>query len=471
MSGRRPRLPGRPGLVLRSLRGRATLAFAATALLLSVVIALTVWVAVSQYLLLQRERVTLAQVSANAAQLQRGLSAEGLTVPQLLAQLPHQTGSTSLYADHGEWTTTSLLIGRDDLPRELLDTVVGGTPARQRITLRGATMLAVGIPLAGLDQAYLEVFPLEELDKTYRVLGTVLLLAVLASIPVSLLVGWWATWPTLRPLQRISDAARSIADGDLGARVDPRGDPSLVPLAASFNRTASALEERVRSDARFAADVSHELRTPLTAMLGAMSLVEDHADRLPAEGQEALVLLRSEVLGFERLVADLLEISRADAGSTDAVLEDVRVVDLVRHVLDRRRLAGRPAVPVTAGPDAEELFVCADKRRLERVLGNLMDNADTHGGGLRAVRVGREDDRVLLTVDDGGPGFPVEGRARVFERFARGAGASRSQSAGAGQGLALVARHVEAMHGQVAITDSPCGGARFTVVLPIGERQ
>jgi signal transduction histidine kinase len=453
------------------LRGRATLAFAVTTLGISLAMALTVWTAVSQYLLLQRERTTLAQASANAAQLQRGLSSEGLTVPQLLAQLPRQTGSTSLYVDDGKWTTTSLLVGRDELPRVLRDTVVAGTPARQRVTIQGEAALAVGIPLAGLDEAYFEVYALDELDKTYRVLSTVLLLAVLTSVPLSLVVGLWSTRPTLRPLERVSDAARAIADGDLSARLDPRGDPSLAPLAASFNKTAAALEERVCSDARFAADVSHELRTPLTAMLGAMSLVDDQVDRLPEDGQEALALLRAEVLGFGRLVADLLEISRADAGSTDVSLEDVRVLELVQEVLDRRALAGRPSIPIDAEPDVGELSICADKRRLERVLSNLMDNADTHGQGLRAVGIVRDGDRVRLTVDDGGPGVPVAERARVFERFARALGSPGRQATGAGLGLALVARHVHAMRGTVDVSDSPAGGARFTVVLPLGERR
>lgn len=459
--------------VPRTLRGRATLAFTAITLVLSTALALTVWGAVSQYLLLQRERATLAQASANAAQLQRGASAAGLTLPQLLAQLPRQTGSTSLHVDSGEWTTTSLLVGRDDLPRGLRDTVVGGTPARQRITVQGETVLAVGIPLAGLDDAYFEVFPLDELDRTYRVLGTVLLLAVLTSVPVALVVGWWSTRPTLRPLERISTVAGAIAGGDLGARLDPQGDPSLAPLAASFNQTVAALEERVRSDARFAADVSHELRTPLTAMLGAMSLVEEHVERLPPDGQEGLALLRAEVQGFERLVADLLEISRSDAGSTDVALEDVRVADLLRAVLARRALAGRPPVPVDAPADAAELVVRADKRRLERVLGNLMDNADTHGQGLRAVVLERAGDgrTVRLHVDDGGPGVPAGDRARVFERFARGAGSTRTRTPGAGLGLALVTRHVHAVHGTVTVGESPQGGARFTVELPLGSTR
>ncbi|MGY1683144.1 sensor histidine kinase [Geodermatophilus sp. SYSU D01176] len=452
---------------LGTLRGRATLAFTAVTVVLCGVLAVAVWVAVTQYLLVQRERITLLQASDNAAQVQRALGTEGLTVPQVLAQLPRETGSVSLYVDDGEWVTTSLLLGRDDVPAALVDTVVEGTPARQRIEVHDATMMAVGIPLAGLDQAYFEVFPLEELDKTYRVLGAVLTIAVLGLVPLLLPVGWWVTGPALRPLQRIAAAARAIAEGDHSARIDPRGDPALVPIASSFNRTAAALEARVRTDARFAADVSHELRSPLTAMLGAVDLVESSAEHLPADGREGLALLRSEVLRFERLVADLLEISRADAGTTDLVVEEVRLADLVEEALARRRLGGHPAARLDVRAGAADTVIRADKRRLERVLGNLMDNADKHGGALTRVTVARDEHTACVLVDDDGPGIPAEERTRVFDRFARGSGSIRTRTEGAGLGLALVARHVHAMGGTVTVHDSPSGGARFVVRLPV----
>lgn len=455
----------------RTLRGRAAVALATVTLVLSTVMAVAVWVAVCQYLLLQRERLTLIQATDNAAQVQRALVTQGLTVPQVLSQLPRETGSTSLLVDEAEWTTTSLLVGRDALPPALRDTVADGVPARQRIDVQGRTMMAVGVPLSGLGQAYFEVFPLDELDKTYRVLGTVLTLAVLGTVPLSLLIGRWVTRPTLRPLDRISAAAAAIAEGNLDARIDPRGDPSLVPIASSFNRTAAALQARVRSDARFAADVSHELRSPLTTMLGALELVESTAESLPADGREGLELLRSEVFRFERLVADLLEISRADAGSADLAVEDVRLAALMREAMARRRLTGRPCESLTVEAAAAEVVVRADKRRLERVISNLIDNADKHGGGLSAVRVSHGQGTVCISVDDDGAGVPEEERARIFERFARGSGSNRTRTDGAGLGLALVARHVQAMGGTVTVQDGPTGGARFVVELPVKEAE
>ncbi|RZU32588.1 signal transduction histidine kinase [Blastococcus saxobsidens] len=453
----------------RTLRGRVTLAFTAVAVVLSLVLSVGVWLAVSRYLLLGRERATLAQTTANAAQVQRAAAAEGLSPEQLLSQLPRESGSTSLIAEGDRWITSSLGFGRDDLPTALRRTVLEGTPARQRFSVDGRTVLAIGLPLGESGGAYFEVFPLDELDDTYRVLAGVLAAAVLAVVPASLLVGSWATRPTLRPLDRVAAAAAAVAAGDLSARIDPEGDPALVPIARSFNTTVTALEERVRSDARFAADVSHELRSPLTTMLGALALLVEHEQDLPEDGREGLALLQAEVTRFERLVADLLEISRGDAGSADAVLEEVNLPALVRESLSRRRIDGRASAPLTVAPDAADVVVLADKRRLERVIGNLVENADKHGGGVTAVRVEAGPDEARLLVDDAGPGIPERERSRVFERFARGRDTNRARTDGAGLGLSLVTRHVAAMGGRVSVTDSPEGGARFTVRLPLQD--
>lgn len=452
-----------------TLRGRATLAFTSVAVVLSIVLAVGVWLGVSRYLLLGRERATLAQTTANAAQVQRGSAAAGLSTEQLLSQLPRESGSTSLLADGDRWITTSLTIGRDGLPAALRETVLEGTPAQQRFAVDGRTVLGIGLPLEEPGGGYFEVFPLDELDHTYRVLAGVLAGAVLAVGPVSLLVGSWATRPTLRPLDRVAGAAAAIAAGDLTARIDPQGDPSLVPIARSFNATVASLEERVRSDIRFAADVSHELRSPLTTMLGSLSLLEAYEDDLPDEGREGLALLRAEVTRFERLVADLLEISRSEAGAVDAVLEEVRLADLVAEALSLHRGTGEPTVPLHVGQGADAAVVHADKRRLHRVVGNLVENAEKHGAGVTAVRIeaGPTDARVI--VDDAGPGIPEPDRARIFERFARGRDTNRSRTDGAGLGLSLVARHVAAMGGTVSVSDSPAGGARIAVVLPRQE--
>ena len=463
MNSTRPSTGRRPN----SIRSRAAVAFGSVATAVTAALAIAVWLSVSHYLLVQRERATLAQTAANAAQVQRGLVQPGISSDQMLAQLTRETGSTSLLVDDGMWRTTTLRIGREALPAELRDAVLSGIPSRQRIEIDGRPALVVGLPLAGVDDAYFEVFPLEELDRTYRALGLGLAAAVIVVVPVSLVLGWWVIRPALRPLDRIATAARAIAAGDLGARIDPRGDPALLPIADSFNATAAALQQRVLSDVRFAADVSHELRTPLTTMLSAVELVEASEERLPDFSREGLALLSSEVRHFERLVADLLEISRADADRGDLSLEPVRLPELVRAAVSRRPPARGPVPAVTLAEGAGDVVVCVDKRRLDLVITNLMDNADKHGQGLTAVSLETVDGVARILVDDRGPGIPPDDRTRVFERFARGTGSTRATSNGSGLGLALVARHVALMGGTVGVTDNPEGGARFVVEFPV----
>jgi two-component system sensor histidine kinase MtrB len=445
------------------LRRRVTVAAVGVALVLSALMAVGVWTTVSRQLLAEREAATLTQTVENAQQVRRGLRIAGLPAADVLAQLPREVASTSLLKRGPEWISTSLSTGRSDLPAELRSTVLAGQPARQRVTVDGSERLAIGIPLPG-DAAYFELFPLGELDRTYRVLGVALIAGALLVPLVALFVGWWAARTALRPLTGVAAAAEAFAAGDLEARMDPREDPDLARIAESFNRTAAALQQRVRSDVRFAADVSHELRNPLTTMVNAAALLEAHRRALPGDARDALDLLAAEMHRFERLVSDLLEISRSDVGSTDVTLEPVNPADLVAHTVPSR-LRHRIAV-ASAARDA---LVRTDKRRLERVVANLVDNAERHGEGVTRVTVERGDGEVRILVDDAGPGVAPADHERIFDRFARGAGSAWTIGGGSGLGLSLVARHVQLLGGTVAVCDSPDGGARFVVSLP--ERE
>jgi signal transduction histidine kinase len=184
------------------------------------------------------------------------------------------------------------------------------------------------------------------------------------------------------------------------------------------------------------------------------------------------------------MVSDLLEMSRADAGSTDVFLEEVNVSELVQRSvetgighMDARR-HGTPEVLVD--PDVEMWRVGVDKRRFERVMVNLMENADHYGGGVTTIAVGPGPEGggrpsrgtvrrlVEVTVDDAGPGIDPAERTKVFERFYRGsASGRRGTGTGTGLGLALVAEHMRVMHGGVRVESSPDGGARFVLSLPV----
>jgi signal transduction histidine kinase len=167
------------------------------------------------------------------------------------------------------------------------------------------------------------------------------------------------------------------------------------------------------------------------------------------------------------MVEDLLEISRYDAGVAELELEEVDLRDLVRHALGR---AG-DGVPLDIGNGAEAALILGDKRRLERVVANLIENATAYGGGATRVGVARVNGFVRVTVEDQGAGVPGAERAKVFERFFRGsASGRRGAGSGTGLGLALVAEHVRLHGGTVWVEDGQDGrGARFVVELPAVE--
>ena len=246
-------------------------------------------------------------------------------------------------------------------------------------------------------------------------------------------------------------------------------------LANAFNDMASALQARVERDARFASDVSHELRSPLMTLAASVEVMKARREEMPERAQAALDLLVADVARFQGLVEDLLEISRFDAGAVRLNLEELLVAEFVRQAVG---VSSMPSTSVRVSPRAENVFINGDRRRLARVVANLIDNARLHGGGDAEVLVtepegeGEPLGHVWIAVEDHGAGVPAEERTLVFERFARGAVAGRrSSSDGAGLGLALVDEHVRMHGGRVWVEDRLDGesGARFVLELPAEE--
>ncbi|MDP8992420.1 MAG: HAMP domain-containing histidine kinase [Actinomycetota bacterium] len=439
-----------------------TVTFAAGMLVLSALLAVLTYQLARTYLLRQRETSVLRQSYANARLVRDTVSTPGTDVPRLLASLKNPTGSDPVLHHRGEWFAASLAIGRDDLPAQLRDSVVGGEPSRQRILLDGAPKIVVGLPLPAVDGAYFEVFSLDELRHTLRILRNVLIGSTACSALGGAALGLTVSRRVLKPLAAVSEAASAVSHGQLDQRLDVGDDPDLSGLARSFNQMTEALQERVRRDARFAAAVSHELRSPLTTQVAALEVLEARRAEMPERAATALDLLAGEVRRFQRLVQDLLEISRIDAGVAELACEPVRLGDFVHEAM-----AKIDDVPLELDPAAADLIVRADKRRLAQVLANLVENARFHGGGAVRVCVEAAAGCVRLVVDDAGPGVPIEERERIFERFGRGRASSRGAGQGSGLGLSLVAEHVHLHAGRVWVEDRPGGGARFVVELPM----
>ena len=438
------------------LRRRLLLSFGLGSLVLCSAAAAASWWLSAGYLQSLRTRVATAEALTSARAVQQGL--EGDTgLAELLERTRPSSGEALLHRD-GEWFASALSLTPSDVPAGVRDAAAAGLAVRQRGEVDGSPRLFVALPVGSGASAgtYVAVLPLVELDATVRTLSAVLAgVAVLTSVAFTGL-GGWASRRALRPVERVSDAAAAVAAGDLQARLHTQ-DPDLRALADSFNANAAALQARVDRDARFAADVSHELRSPLTTLVNAVDVMAARRDELSGTTAAMLELVQSELVRFGDIVRDLLEISVED-GAPPGELEPVRIAQLVRAAVPEQ-------VPVDVTPAAATMVVLGDPRRLERVVANLVVNADTHGRGVVGVLVRDAADAVEVVVDDAGPGVPPHLRAEVFERFHRGPQA-RTAVDGAGLGLALVAQHVRRHSGRVRVEERTGGGARFVVTLP-----
>ncbi|MEC3975828.1 sensor histidine kinase [Amycolatopsis sp. H20-H5] len=452
----------RTGLSRLSLRWRLSAAFGMGLLLVVSALAIATWNLSTGYMLAQREQSATQQAEVNVRLVERAINAQSSGLDELLTGLATGPDSTILLYRRGRWLTSGRQVGSASLPPALLDLAHHGSPARQRLISDGIPVLAVSLPVNADDGVYIELYPLLELDRTFRYLSTLLVTGTLSCALLGVVLGAWASRRALRPLTALTAAASRVAAGDLGARLPQQADPDLAPLATTFNATAEALEQRVKRDARFATDVSHELRSPLTTMVNVAEVLERRQEALPDPAKRALRLLLAEVRRFRRMVVDLLEISSADQQAANHSLEVVDLVELVRNIVASRR-----ASDLEVQSDGPPPLVAADRRRLDRVVDNLLDNAERYGGGAVRAAVLRDDGKARIEIDDNGPGVPPDLRDQVFERFARGAFAGRrGPDTGSGLGLAIVADHVRRHHGTVWVEDRPGGGARFVVELP-----
>lgn len=449
------------------LRARFTTAFALGGLVLSALLASVTYGLVRENIVRQRESSATRQVYLNANFLREGLRTAGVAPLDLLDGLQTPTGASPVLVINDQAFATSADRGRDEIPREIRDEVAGGTPARMQFTLGDVPQLAIGVPLPAVGAEYYEIVSMSDVEDTLNSLGRSLLLAALVTTIAGAVVGLTSSARVLRPLSHLGEAAKAIAGGRLDTRVARPDDVDLAALIDSFNEMAAALQVRIERDTRFASDVSHELRSPLTTLSASLEVLKARRTELPERSQMALDLLEADIGRFTQLVADLLEISRYDAGAARLDLEDVRISQLVLNAVGTQSAD----VPVAISARAAGTVVDVDKRRLVRVIANLLDNAARYAGGATGVEVDTDGEVVQVIVEDAGEGIPPEERERIFERFARAttAAGSRGSGEGTGLGLALVHEHVTLHGGRVWVDDRPDGqtGARFVVELPV----
>ena len=446
------------------LQARVIATFAVGAALVSGVLAVSTFFFVRRDLVAQHTTSVLRQTFVNARLVKVELGAPSAKIGDALSSVANADGVHSFIYRAGLWYSSSATVSGTAIPEALTKTVLHGNVADQRVLLDNEPTLVVGVPIPSIGLAYFEEDALTNLESTLSVLGTVLTTVAIATTVGGALAGWWASRRLVRPLAEVVSAATDVAGGALSRRVPD--DPDLQPLVTSFNEMVTALQTRIERDARFASDVTHELRSPLTTIGASVELLDSYKSQLPPGGAKAVDTLHVEVDRFSTMVQELLEMATVDAGAAALNFTDIPLGDLVALTVR----GYDPSIPVTFAPGAREVRVRGDKRRLQQVLLNLLDNAETHAGGAVGVVVDTDDGWATISVDDAGPGIPREERSRVFERFYRGAASGkRGDTAGAGLGLALVAEHVRAHGGSVRVADSPAGGTRFSVLLPVEQ--
>jgi signal transduction histidine kinase len=309
-------------------------------------------------------------------------------------------------------------------------------------------------------------FPAGGLNRPEQRLRTDLAEAAALSALVAILVALGASIGlgrvVIAPIRRLSYAAREIGAGDRSVRIGPAGPGELAELGEAFDAMVVALDETERSRQALVAEVAHELRTPVAIL---QAETEALVDGVQPAGPAALASLHDESLRLGKRIEDLQTLASADA--TGLTLER-SAVDLGRvatecaEVMERQFKASGIALELSV----ERTEVWGDPHRLDQMVTNLLTNACkyTHTGGAVRLDVHPVGPMGRLMVTDDGPGIAPEERSRVFERFYRGATASRS--AGSGIGLTVVERIVRAHGGEVRIEDPPEGGTSFIVELP-----
>jgi two-component system sensor histidine kinase MtrB len=460
-----------------SLRIRILLMFAVGALFLSGFLAAAAYSFTRSSVVNQRDKAGIEQAYRNAQVAQNELSANNPSAKPAIDRLNALGVARFAINYRGTWGIgSSAQFGPDNIPAALQQRVIDdSTPSRMITRIGDKPVLVIGIPLTVTDASYFEFVALDDASSTLNSVLLSLLFAGFITTLAGALLGTLVANRAVRPLGDAAQAAKAIAGGRLDTRLEPTEDPDLRVLANSFNDMAAALQARVERDARFASDVSHELRSPLMTLAASVEVMQGRRDEMPERAQSALDLLVADVTRFQGLVEDLLEISRFDAGAIRLNLDDLLVAEFVRQAV---AVSSVPTTPVAVTERAERVVIRGDRRRLARVVANLIDNARLHGGGDATIAVtepegeGEPLGHIWITVEDHGAGVPPEERELVFERFARGAVAGRrSSSDGAGLGLSLVEEHVRMHGGRVWVEDRLDGepGARFVMELPADE--
>jgi two-component system sensor histidine kinase MtrB len=369
---------------------------------------------------------------------------------------------------------------RTKVEKEQISGRLSDIPYTMPTTLLGANgqplgpALAVGVPISADDQLYY-LFPLAQQMQVLSLVQNTLILAgaglvLLLAVIVSLVTRW-----VVVPIRQAAQAASRVSAGNLDERMAARGTDDLAALANSFNEMATSLQDKLREleelssvQRQFVSDVSHELRTPLTTIRIAADVLFGSREALDPAARRSAELLQGQLERFEALLSDLLEISRHDANVATLDAESADVCDLVlRAAADAEQLAAQRGTRIEFRLPPGQCIAEVDRRRVERVLRNLLDNAVEHGEGRDVVVIVAADrDAVAVTVRDHGVGIGPGEHQFVFDRFWRADPARARTTGGTGLGLAIALEDTRLHAGWLQAWGERGRGSVFRLTLP-----
>ena len=391
--------------------------------------------------------------AATGVRTTQGVSAA--TVPERLREVVAGSDGTS-------WTFTRLRL-RSDGPEDGTPSVVVGS--------------RVVLPADGGTYALYYVFPMTDEQRTLDLVRRSLLTSGALLLLLTAGIVFLVTRQVITPVRLARRVAERIASGRLEERMHVHGEDDIARLATSFNQMTDALQQQIRQlvelsrvQRQFVSDVSHELRTPLTTVRMAGDVLHDSRGSFEPVAARAAELLQKELDRFENLLADLLEISRFDAGAAGLELAEVNLADVAHRVADQAAVLARQRGVLLVVDASVPCVAEVDERRIERVLRNLISNAIDHanvrGDARVVVRVGGDPHAVAVTVRDYGVGLEPGQSAMVFNRFWRADPARARSTGGTGLGLAISLEDAQLHGGWLQVWGAPDAGAQFRLTIP-----
>jgi two-component system sensor histidine kinase MtrB len=323
-------------------------------------------------------------------------------------------------------------------------------------------------------------FPLDAESQLARDFTNIIAVTGIALVIMLALVAYLVTRMVVSPVRVAARTAQRLSNGLLDQRMEVNGEDDLAALAASFNQMAESLQRHIlrleevsRLQRRFTSDVSHELRTPLTTVRMAADLIYSEREKFEAPVARSAELLVAELDRFESLLAELLEISRFDAGFAALDAEPANLGPMLERVVDRlAAVAERAGVTIELDLPSDPVVAEVDIRRVERILRNLIGNAIEHGEGKPVkVRLAARE-AVAITVRDHGVGLRPGEEKLVFSRFWRADPSRARHTGGTGLGLSISLEDAKLHGGWLEAWGAPGQGAQFRLTVPIraGDR-